>query len=489
MHMSSLRPVSETAAPPDAAAADPQLRGNLGTLHLLFIVLAFNAPLAVVVGFLPVVIGYGNGIGAPVAFMAAGAIIALFAAGFTAMARHLPNPGGFYAYITAGLGRIVGLGSSFLALLCYYFMTIGSYAYGGLVLESLVHTTYHGPDIKWWIWVLVLQAIVGTLGYFKIDLSARVLSVLLVCEVIIVLVYDASVLVKGGATGLGTTSFTPHSIFSGSVGIALLYGITCFGGFEATTIFRDEVRNPDRTIPRATYLVVGLVTLVYALGAWVMIQAYGTGRVVAASAANPTGAFLASLMTYSGHVVVDIVTVLLNTSIFAAILSSHNITARYLYNLSADGILHKSLSRVHARHGSPHRASLTNSTAALVGMVPFVIYGANPSQLYAVLVGIFGYSLILLLLITGVAVPVYLRRNRVTGVNRWNSVIAPVLAFAGLIVSLVLATQNFDLLINGSQSLANAMFAVVYGTFVVGVITALVYRKTCPDVYACIGRQ
>ncbi|TKA04664.1 APC family permease [Actinacidiphila oryziradicis] len=452
-------------------------------------VLAFNAPLAVVVGFVPVVIGYGNGIGAPVAFVAAGVIVALFAAGFTTMARHLPNPGGFYAYITAGLGRVVGLGSSFLALLCYYFMTIGSYAYGGLVLESLVHDTYHGPDIKWWIWVLVLQAVIGTLGYFKLDLSARILSVLLVCEVVIVLVYDACVVAQGGSAGLGVSSFTPHSIFSGSIGIALLYSITCFGGFEATTIFRDEVRNPDRIVPRATYLVVGVVTFMYALGSWVLIQAVGTAKVVAASAADPTGTFMASLETYSGRVAVDLVTVLLNTSIFAAILSSHNITTRYLYNLSADGIVHKSLGTVHGKHGSPHRASLTASAAAFLGMVPFVVLGANPSQLYAVLVGIFGYALILLLLITGVAVPVYLRRNRVAGANSWNSLIAPVLAIAGLAVSVVLATQNFHLLINGSQSLTNSMFAVVYGTFVVGVVMALVYRRTRPAVYARIGRQ
>ncbi|MEV0477600.1 APC family permease [Streptomyces prunicolor] len=487
--MSSVSAANEPKTPTASAPQESQLRGNLGTAHLLFTVLAFNAPLAVVVGFLPVVIGYGNGLGAPMAFVAAGAIIALFAAGFTTMARHLPNPGGFYAYITAGLGRVVGLGSSFVALLCYYFMVIGSYAYGGLVLESLVHDTYHGPDIKWWVWVLLLAAIVGMLGYLKLDLSAKILSALLVCEIVVVLVYDACVVFQGGASGLGTSSFTPHNIFSGSVGIALLYGITCFGGFEATTIFRDEVRNPDRTIPRATYLVIGLVTVLYAGGAWVMIQAVGADKVVAATATDPTGSFISSLQTYSGRVTVDLVTVLLNTSIFAALLSAHNITSRYMYNLSADRILHRSLSRVHRRHGSPHRASLTMTALSLLGLAPFVALGTDPSKLYAVLVGIFGYALIVLLLVTGVAVPVYLRRNRVAGANPWNSVIAPALALVGLAVSVVLATQNFNLLISGSQTLANTMFAVVYGTFAAGVVMALVYRRTKPEVYARIGRQ
>jgi amino acid transporter len=276
---------------------------------------------------------------------------------------------------------------------------------------------------------------------------------------------------------------------SGSIGIALLYSITMFGGFEATTIFRDEVRNPDRTIPRATYLVVGLVTCLYAGGTWVLIQAVGSSKVVAAAAADPTGTFIASLTAYSGRVAVDLVTVLLNTSIFAALLSSHNITSRYLYNLSADRILHHSLSRVHGRHGSPYRASVAMSVVSLLGLAPFVFVGANPSELYAVLIGIFGYVLILLLLITGIAVPIYLRRNRVAGANRWNSVIAPVLALAGLGITVVLATRNFSILISGSQSLANLMFALVYGTFAVGIVLAVIYRKRRPEVYARIGRQ
>jgi amino acid transporter len=487
--MSSVTAASEATAPPDTTAPGSHLRGNLGTTHLFFTVLAFNAPLAIVVGFIPVIIGAGNGVGAPAALLVAGAIIGVFAVGFIAMSRHLPKPGGFYAYITAGLGRAVGLGASFVALVSYYFMLIGSYAFGGIAMESLVRDTFHGPDIAWWVGVMVLQLAAGVLGYFKLDLSARVLSVLLVCEVIMVLVYDAFVVFKGGAGGLGVESFTPHAMFSGSVGIALLFSLTMFGGFEATIIFRDEVRKPERTIPRATYLVVGFVTLVYVVGAWVMIQAYGPGHVVAAAAADPTGSFLSSLQTYVGRVAVDMVTVLLNTSIFAAVLSAHNITSRYLYNLSADRILPGSLSHVHGRHGSPHRSSLAISALALVGMAPLAIFKANPATLYAILIGIYGYTFIILLLVTTVAVVVYLKRHKPAGVNNWQSLIAPILAFVGLGVSAYLATLNFDLLISGSKTLAVTILLAIYGLAVAGVVLALVYRRTRPDTYARIGRQ
>jgi amino acid transporter len=487
--MSTTVPVTGGVLAAPEEKGSQQLRGSLGVPHLLFTVLAFNAPLAVVVGFVPVVIGSGNGLGAPVAYIAAGAIVALFAAGFTAMSRHLPNPGGFYAYITAGLGRTVGLGASFLALPCYYFMLVGSYAYGGIVLESLVRDTFHGPDITWWVWVLVLQVITGVLGYLKLDLSARILSVLLVCEVIMVLVYDAAVVFRGGAHGLSGESFTPSHILSGSVGIALLFGITCFGGFEATTIFREEVRDPDRTIPRATYLVVGLVTVLYGGGAWIIIQAWGPDKVIGAVATDPTGSFMTSLQTYVGTAAVDIVIVLLNTSIFAAILSAHNITGRYVYNLSVDRILPRAVSVVHGRHGSPHRASLTISIAALVGMVPFVIAKADPALLYARLVGIYGYALIFLLLVTAVAVMVYLNRHRPEGASVWHRSISPVLALLGLAVSAWLATTNFDLLIAGSEVMANVIIGALAVIAITGMVAAQIFRRSRPDTYARIGRQ
>ncbi|MEV8547222.1 APC family permease [Streptomyces sp. NPDC051572] len=486
--------MTTSATPP--VSQDPQtqpdatrLRGNLGTISLFFMILAVNAPLAIVVGFSPVIIGYGNQLGAPVAFAAAGGIIALFTVGYTAMSRHLPNSGGFYAYITAGLGRAPGLGGSFLALLGYYFALIGSYAFGGIALQSFVKNTLHGPNITWWVWVLVLQAATGILGYFSLEVSARVLSYCLAGEIAMVVIYDTAVLFQGGAQGISAESFTPHAALSGSVGIALLFGITCFGGFETATIFRDEARDPLRTVPRAMYLYVALTVTLYAGSTWVIIQAWGPGKVVAAVSADPTGSFLASTQAYAGKLAADIVVVLLNTSIFASILGVHNVTGRYAFNLSADRILPKIISAVHGRHGSPHRASLLVSVLALAGMVPFFFITSNPSLLYARLMGVFGYVLIVLMLLTALASLVYLTKHRPEHTTVWHRLIAPLLAIAGLGISAWLATTNFKLLISGSGDLSAALLALILATALFGVATALVLRTRRPDIYARIGRQ
>ncbi|WP_194912832.1 amino acid permease [Catenulispora rubra] len=144
------------------------------------------------------------------------------------------------------------------------------------------------------------------------------------------------------------------------------------------------------------------------------------------------------------------------------------VLSRYMYNLSADRILHRRLSKVHTRHGSPHRASIVAIVLVVVGLVPFVLIDSDPHQVYTVLVGVYAYTFVALLYIMCIAVPVYLHKHREAGVTLWKRLIAPALALIGLGVALLLSTQNFGLLIGGSQTMANAMFALVYGLFVVG---------------------
>lgn len=48
-----------------------------------------------------------------------------------------------------------------------------------------------------------------------------------------------------------------------------------FIGFEATSLFRDEVRSPEKTIPRATYGAIIFIGVIYTICAYALIAAYG----------------------------------------------------------------------------------------------------------------------------------------------------------------------------------------------------------------------
>src|SRR5256885_17056137 len=70
----------------------------------------FNAPL---------VVGFGNGLGAAASFMFATVILTIFSVGYVAMSRKVTTAGGFYSYISHGLGRELGLGTGFGAVVAY----------------------------------------------------------------------------------------------------------------------------------------------------------------------------------------------------------------------------------------------------------------------------------------------------------------------------------------------------------------------------------
>ena len=93
-------------------------------------------------------------------------------------------------------------------------------------------------------------------------------------------VLDLVIVVQGGDHGLSNGIVNPSAIVSGSLGIGLLFAIISYVGFEATAIFRDEARTPERTIPRATYLALILIGVFYAVTSWALISGWGDDEAV-----------------------------------------------------------------------------------------------------------------------------------------------------------------------------------------------------------------
>jgi amino acid transporter len=492
---STLTAASDDQAPkigPRSESSEPMrgLKGNLGIFALVCTVLAFNAPLGTIAGVMPVAIGLGNGAGAPIFYLAGAVIMSVMAIGFIKMSRYIKNSGGFYSYVTAGLGREMGLGTSFLAVSGYIVQTLGSMIFGGVALHGLVSGVLRGPDIPWWVYALASVLVIGVLGYFRLDVSAKVLTFLLGAEILFVLAYDAVIVFRGGATGLDVaSSLSTSTIFSGSFGVALLIGVMGLGGFEATVVFREEVRNPERTVAISTYLFIAIVGIMYGVTCWVMVQAIGSGSAQAYYAADPAGNLLATVKNYLGIVYYDLINVLLNTSILAASLALHNISARYVYNLGRDGVLPQFFGVAHARHDSPYRASILVSLLVGGGILLALALRVDETFFFAQLLGAFGYAFMIMLLITTVAVAVFLTRLKAPETNLWHRLIAPVLAFFGVGTVLVLATMNLDVLFTAPRSTTYVIVAVMYGTVVLGVVVALILKRVRPETYARIGRQ
>jgi amino acid transporter len=104
----------------------------------------------------------------------------------------------------------------------------------------------------------------------SVDIGAKVLGVFLTVEVIALLVLAVSILSQGGASGIDFgASFNPENIFAGGLtggaGIAFAFALASFIGFEATAIYSEESKDPKRTVPRATYMSVVFITVLFGI--------------------------------------------------------------------------------------------------------------------------------------------------------------------------------------------------------------------------------
>ncbi|CAJ1500997.1 APC family permease [[Mycobacterium] burgundiense] len=452
----------------------PRLQGRLGPIAIVFMVVAAAAPLTVIGGNMPLAMGLGNGAGAPVGFAIAALVLLLFSVGFVTMTPHVPEAGAFYSYVTVGLGDRLGKGIAVVALIAYTAIQVGIYGYIGWAIDDTVKF-YGGPQIPWPVYSFAVLAIVAVLGYRHIGLSAKVLGVALVLEIGIVAILDLVIVADPGPAGVTFASFTPEVVASGALGIAVLFALTGFIGFEATAVFRDEARDPQRTIPRATYAAVLIIGAFYAITCWAFVVAIGPDNVAAVAQQTLDGEANMLLDTTNdtlGRLGRDIVNVLLLTSLFACVLSFHNVIARYQFVLGGKGLLPRRLGAVHPGHQSPAFSSLVQTVTATVIVIIFAILGIDP------LVGVFGsmagvatVGMVLMMLTTTLAVLVYFLRNSEAARGRlWQTRVVPVAALLGLLGSLWLVLSNFTLVTGGSVAVSAVLAAVPFTGLVLGAL-------------------
>ena len=90
-----MSPAQETTSKPSGVSR-ALARDRLGVPAVLFFVLAGVAPLTVTAGVIPTAYATTGLTGIPAAFLVIAVILAIFAAGYVAMTRHVRNAGAFY---------------------------------------------------------------------------------------------------------------------------------------------------------------------------------------------------------------------------------------------------------------------------------------------------------------------------------------------------------------------------------------------------------
>jgi amino acid transporter len=285
--------MSSTELPPQHGLR----RDALGLPALIFSIATAAAPMTALFFNVPVIVA-GAGWAAPAAFVVAAAMLAVFSIGYVAMSRRVTSAGGFYAFVSHGLGRTAGLGAAAVVTVAYAVLTaaiIGAFGY----FASVTVEDWTGVSVPVWALLFGALAVNVVFAWFEVRITARVLGAFFVAELLALLVFAAIVLVQGGESGLSAAPLDPLALVDNEAAVAVFGaaapGIALFGafwswvGFEMAPNYGEEARRRPGMMAAAMLGTLAVLAVVYVLVSYAFVTGYGTGAVAPAVAAQFEG--------------------------------------------------------------------------------------------------------------------------------------------------------------------------------------------------------
>ncbi len=309
------------------------------------------------------------GAAVPLAFVLAFATIGCVAFAFVTFARVYASAASVGTFCARGLGAFAGRLSTWGLLLVYALFTAGSAAECGAFTSAALG--YAGRSISWVFFAvlaLVLCAIVGTR---PARTSSRAMLAIESVSVLAIVVLAIAIVARGGATGNSISPFETSRDALGGLGLATVFALLSFAGFEGAATLGEESLAPTRTIPRALVTSVVVSGVLYVFVAYAQTIGFGTsahGVATYAASSSP----LADLALHFGGVRTAIaIAIGASISAFAATLGSATAAARLLYALARDARLPARLATVDAASGTPTFAFGSLIVASVFGCVAF----------------------------------------------------------------------------------------------------------------------
>ena len=301
------------------------------------------------------------------------AIIAIFTGlSFSEIAQHISKEGGVYEYAkesfapSAGfIGGTMWTFSNMIAISAVS-LSMGSY------INSLFHL--HINLIIYGIPVIILFAVLNMLG---IKNSAKTLSILVGVNLVILIIFIVSGLFYFKASDF--SNFAPRGFTGIMEGSALIF--FAFTGFSRITTVGDEVKNPEKNIPKAIIISIIISSALYAVVAVVAI-----GLISSSSLASASAPLSAAIKVLHNPYLIVIIAIGGITATAGVVLTGILGTSRVLYAMGRDREIPERFGKID-KFGTPIYSILLSMAISLlfVYFVGFstIIEASNVSVLIA----------------------------------------------------------------------------------------------------------
>ncbi|WP_206922483.1 APC family permease [Alicyclobacillus suci] len=282
-------------------------------------------------------------------------ILALIAMLFTAysygrMAKAYPISGSAYTYVRRSMSAHIGFLIGWVTLLDYFFLPMVIWLIGGVYLSAEI------PGVPAWLWIVLFILVTTILNIVGIRISTNV-NVLMMAFQFLVIAIFLVLSVHDVLRGMGSaTIVSPKPFFSDQFHFSLiLSGAAIAGysflGFDAVTTMTEETVRPEKTVPRAIFLITLVGGVIFIIATYVTQLVYPdyTKFAHADSGASEIA------MQIGGHLFTAIFTAGLILAQFSSGISAQSSAARLLYAMGRDGVLPKKVfGRLNGRFQTPH---------------------------------------------------------------------------------------------------------------------------------------
>jgi basic amino acid/polyamine antiporter, APA family len=335
-----------------ASSAESSLARSIGTVALAASIV--NITIGGGIFRLPADMAATLGATAPVAYLLCAVAMGLIVLCLAEAGSRVSLTGGPYAYVEVAFGPFVGFLSGFLLWMVLTFAmaavaTVLAAGIGALVpaLSSRAASV---------IVLIVIYASFATINVLGVGRSARLNTVLTAAKIL-----PLVLLVVGGIFAINPNHLAvvdaPDAATLARSSILLIFA---FAGIEAALVPSGEVKDPARTVPRAIFLAMATVTLLYALLQFVAQGVLGPALATskAAPLADAAGIALggwARQLLLVGAVI----------SMLGHAGAMTLATPRTLFAFARDGFLPAALARTHAVYRSPVAAILVQCAIVL----------------------------------------------------------------------------------------------------------------------------
>lgn len=328
-------------------------RNAIGLAEVLFQSVTAMAPAGAVAFSLGAAVPFA-GTALPLATLIALAVCLLIAINIGAMAKYLPSAGGYFTYVSRGLGETAGWMTGWLFSLSYVLVFPLVFLVLGPLADDFANQHFH-LTLGWMTWVVLIAWVPLALTLFGVRLSSDSSILLGAVEISVFLALSIWLIVREGHPSLRATLTPVGSLEPGLAGWqGILHGMIfvflAFSGFESAAPMAEETRDPGRTVPRAIILATLCIGLFYTFCSYAAVAGWGAGRIAAyAEDPNPWGT-MAKQVWGSNSVIV--VFAIMNSNLGNAV-AGINAASRAMFAMGRTGTLPRGLAHVHAHYRTP----------------------------------------------------------------------------------------------------------------------------------------